>query len=408
MKVRARLREHTVVGIIALFFIFGLICVDLIWPDGFTVFIAIGGTLGALMVLYEVRLTKQIAQAEFIRDLQSSFASDQNIVELWRKLQLDEEITAADRPLMSSYLTFFETVYLLQDRGALDLSLTDDLFRNRFFTAVGHPVIVRETLMKTVGAFTNIHALIALWYDHLLQKKKPIPPGYYSYLLAVLEARGFQLIDLEESRIDDLMNLQRTVLDGLGENNWLRENTREMLLECLTREAGTPGVRATEAHHAHRSVADADGPVAVGSGVASSEPDAASPVRRHRAIGVVKGDALVAAGILYDGGVGEESIKHYFTSDEAAMRETINLKLILADPAYRRHRLGATIVKLLEHEAATARRKEILCTIHPKNVPSMRLFSSLGYRRIGKARTQYGERVVFSRNITTIDAHSIR
>lgn len=366
MRPRVRRREHTVVLFIAFLFILSLIAVNAIWPQGFTVFIAIGGTLGALMVLYEVRLTKQIAQAEFIRDLQTSFASDPNIGELWRRLLLDEKIGPDDRHLMSSYLTFFETVFLLQDRGALDLTMTDDLFRNRFFTAIGHPVVLRETLLKKVGAFTNIHELISVWYHHLLTHRKPIHDGYYSYIEAVLEAKGFEIVELNKRHLDGLLALQSTVLDSLEHREWLRENPAEALLECLTSDGS------------------------------------------HVALGALRDGKLVAAAILYDGGTGKESIKRYLTDDEALMRESINLKLVLADPQYRRHRLGATLVKLLEQRAYKLGRREILCTIHPRNVPSSGLFKGLGYARERIVSTTYGKRAVYARSLRSIDAHWIR
>lgn len=369
MRVRVRRREHAVILFIAFFFILSLVAVNAIWPQGFTVFIAIGGTVGALMVLYEVRLTKQIAQAEFIRDLQTSFASDPNIGELWRKLLLDEKIDGGDRHLMSSYLTFFETVYLLQDRGALDLTMTDDLFRNRFFTAVGHPVVLRETLLKKVGSFTNIHELIAVWYQHLLTHRKPIHDGYYSYIEAVVEAKGFELVELGPRHLDDLLALQATVLGSLENKEWLRENSAETLLECLQSSAGSGS---------------------------------------HFAVGAMHGGELVAAAILYDGGTGHESIKRYLTDDEALMRGSINLKLVLANPKHRRHRLGATMVKLLEQRAYKLGRREILCTIHPRNAPSSGLFKQLGYSRVRTVSTSYGKRAVFSRSLRSIDAHWIR
>ncbi len=374
-----RRREQTVVGWVALLFVLGLIGVNAVWPQGFVVFIAIGGTVGALMVLYEVRLTKQIAQAEFIRDLQTSFTSDPNITALWRKLLLGEEIRAEDRPLMSSYLTFFETIHLLEEKGALDLAIVDDLFRNRFFTAIGHPVLLRHTLVRSVGAFTNIHRLIAVWYEHLLRHRKPIHTGYYSYIRAVMEAKGFELVELDRSHVEAVTDLQRRVLTELREP-WLRENSTEMFEECLR------SVRETEP----RTEATTD-----------DDP-------QHHALGAMKDGTLVAAAILYDPGVGAESIKRYFTNDENQVRRAINLKLVLADPEHRRHRLGATLVKLLEQRATDLGRGEILCTIHPKNTPSSRLFRGLGYRRVGRVATSYGQRAVYGRNLQSIDAHWIR
>lgn len=366
MRARARRRQNAIAIIAVLLFISGLVVVNAAWPQGFTAFVAIGGTVGALMVLYEVRLTKQLAQAEFIRDLQTSFTSDTQIAALWQKLLLGQDVTPADRHLMSSYLTFFETIQLLHAQGALGLDLIDDLFRNRFFTAVGHPVILRETLVKKVGAFTNIHELISVWHRHLTDKRKPIHDGYYAYIEAVMEAKGFELVRLGPEHLDDLLALQSVVQDHLGKRPWLRENSAETFAECLRK--GSP----------------------------------------HIALGAVKDGALAAAAILYHGGTGDESIKRYFTDDEDELESSINLKLVLTDPRHRRHMLGATLVKLLEFRASTLGRRDILCTIHPDNAPSRKLFAKLGYKRYGRVRTKYGRRLVYRRSLWSIDAHWIR
>ena len=194
MKLRAIRRDHIVLTVGAALFALGLVTINLLWPDTFGLFIAIGGFVGALMIIYEVRLTKRLAQAEFIRDLQTGFASDANIGELWRKLLLNEEITGDDRALISSYLTFFETLHLLFTRGTLDLALTDDLFRNRFFMAVGNKGVLETALVKEAGSFANIHDLIATWHDYLLANEIPIHAGYYGYVEALTEAKGYDIV----------------------------------------------------------------------------------------------------------------------------------------------------------------------------------------------------------------------
>lgn len=370
MRLRVRRREHTFVGLIALFFIVGMVGINTMWPTGFTTFVAIGGTVGALMVLYEVRLTKAIAQAEFIRDLQTSFATDSQVMALWSKLLRGEEITEHDRPLMSSYLTFFETIYLLQIRGALDLGMIDDLFRNRFFTAVGHPGILQHALLKSASAFVNIHALIDEWYRYMAHCGVPLHPGYFAYLRAAALSRGLEIRPLGTGDIDALMGLQSVVMDAMTDRRWLRENTRESFLECLE------GRRAPTA------------------GGASD-----TGVTGHLVLGAWSKGELVSAAILYDPADGPESIKRYVTGDPAALADAVNLKLVLADPKYRRARVGTVLVKLLEERVYEMGRSEILCTIHSRNAASIGLFTSLGYSRVGRARASYGSRAVYSRRI---------
>ncbi|MFC6321342.1 GNAT family N-acetyltransferase [Nocardioides sp. GCM10027113] len=340
-------------GIAAVLFALCLIAINILWPGAFGVFIAIGGVVGAFVVVYEVRLTKGLAQAEFIRDLQTSFSSDANIGELWRKILLDEEVTADDRALVSSYLTFFETLHLLLKRGALDPALTDDLFRNRFFKAVGNPGVLR-VLVREPGSFTNIHDLIERWHGYLLANQTPMHPGYYAYIEAITEAKGYQVEMLSEDDLTDLEDLQDEVLQTLSDDSWLRANTDVMLKECLLDHV-TLGVR----HHGK----------------------------------------LVAAAVLYDGGKSDESIKHYFTDDPKELTKSVNLKLVLALKEHRRHGLSRALVELLEKQATDLGKTEIMCTIHPKNEPSESLFRRLGYERVDSVTTSYGKRSVFARKL---------
>lgn len=326
-----------------------------IWPDAFTVVLAVGGFVGALVILYEVRLTKRIAQAEFIRDLNDGFTTNANIDALWRKLLLGEEVVAGDRHLMSTYLTFFETVYLLLKRQVIDFALIDDLFRNRFFKAVGDPGVQKHALIRDGSSFLNIHALIRDWHEYLTHHDTRLPEGYYAYVRARAASRGHRVAKLGVDDLPALLELQSDVLAGLGSSGWLRDNPPHLLEESL---------------------------------------------RDHDALGAWDADdRLVGAALLYDGGQGEENIRHYFTTDPAALAAAINLKLVLLRPEARGAGLARAMVELLEQRAIELGKSELLCTIHPGNVPSTSLFRSLGYRKVGRVRSGYGPRNVFARPI---------
>jgi len=356
-----RSKDHLVFFVIAAFLSAGLIAIDAAWPAAFAVFIAVAGVVGAVIVLYEVRLTKQIAQAEFIRDLQSGFTSDPNICEIWRKLLLKEEIRASDRPLVSSYLTFFETLHLLLSRGTLELPLVDDLFRNRFFTAIGNKGILSTALIAEAGKFANIHNLISVWHDHLLDNGIPIHASYYPYIQAITEAKGYEVLRLGPGDQGALRDLQVLVLDAMDEKAWLRENTEDALLEC---------------------VAD------------------------HVTLGVRKDGDLVAAAVLFDGTATAENIRDTYAPDAAINPlNSVNLKLVMVAPHHRGAGLARTLVELLEKHAIDAGKTEILCTIHPRNASSKSLFGMLGYRRLKRGVvTGYGRRDVFVRTLPSLNS----
>jgi len=333
-------------------FLISIFAAYILWREAFTVVLAVGGLVGALVILYEVRLTKRIAQAEFIRDLNDGFTTNASIDELWRKLLLGEEVTGADRHLVSTYLTFFETVQLLLNRGVIDFTLIDNLFRNRFFTAIGNPGVQSTALIRDGGSFYNIHVLIRSWREHLRSAGVRLPEGYYSYVRATAAFRGYAIEPLEPLHLDEVMGLQAEVMAGLGHASWLRENNAEMFEACLA---------------------------------------------EHDVIGAWKDDRLVGAAILYHPGAGPESIKKYVSTNDSEITEAVNLKLVLVAPSEQRSALGSSLVELLEQRALALGKREILCTVHPANRPSHALFSGLGYQRQGRVTTSYGVRDVLAR-----------
>lgn len=360
MKLRALRQDHTIISVVAVLFGLTLAAVNAVRPEIFVVTIAIGGVLGAFVVLYEVRMTKRLAQAEFVRDLQTSFADNDSIQAVWAKLLLGEEIGPKDRPAVSSYLTFFETLHILVDRGSLELALTDDLFRNRFFKAIGDPGILQTALAREKGSFANVHNLIVVWHDHLIKRKVPMHDGYYAYVKGMLEARGYEVRQLTGQDLPDLVRLQDEVLADLGPREWMRANEESMLKECLT------------------------------------DP-------QHMAVGALEDGRLVGAAILFDGGHDSENIRRYFTADPAILEAAINLKLVLVAPGkQRRSGLGRTLVELCEQQAADRGKREILCTIHPDNELSRSLFTLLGYDRLKPVQTAYGKRDVYVRRLPAL------
>lgn len=358
MKQHALRQERTIIVVSAGVFAVGLIAVSAVSPEAFGIVVALAGAVGALVVLYEVRQTKRISQAECVRDLQSGFSTDPNICQLWSKLLLKEEVTAADRPLVSSYLTFFETLHLLLQREALDLSLTDDLFRNRFFTAIGNKGILETALIREAGSFANIHDLIQTWHDYLLDHGIPIHPGYYAYIRALAEKKGYKVDDLGPDDFADLKNLQEEVLAALRGRDWLRANDDVMLRACLT---------------------------------------------EHLTLGVRKDGELVGAAVLFDAGETPENLARYVQKVPAGRSRSVNLKLVLVSPQHRRAGLGRTLVELLELKASELQKAEILCTIHHENEPSKDLFKLLGYKYATHVDTPYGERDLFARSLPSLN-----
>lgn len=349
---RSRRRNFLVLGAIFTLVVASLYILTRIFDLPFGVVVAILGAGGGLLALLEIHNTKLIAQAEFIRDLNTAFSTDQNITELWKMLLLGEPIDSSHRILVSSYLTFYETIYLLVERGILKIQLVDDLFRNRFFTAVGNPSVLDQVLTPEAASFRNVHMLIEVWAASLRKAGLPQHDGYYRYLEAITRTRGFDLERLTPRHLDELTALQDHVIASLPSGDWLRPNAVEMLAECLEN---------------HYCLAFKD----------------------------QSGD-LVAAGVLFDPPTKEESIAHHLQSRGIDDRDCINLKVIMVKDSAQGNGLGSILTQLLEHRARSMSKREVLCTIHRRNRPSLRMFRRLGYRRAKRgANTSYGPRDIY-------------
>lgn len=358
-----RLRRDQILLAVTLSIIaLGLIAAFALKRELFGVLAGVIGATGALVVLYEVHHTKRIAQATFVRDLNTAFCSDSSIFGLWEKLLLNVPISRENRAQISSYLTFFETIHLLLTRRVIDFNLVDNLFRNRFFTAIGDPNIQTIALMSDADSFVNIHDLADQWSRFLRRQGSSQHPGYFRYLEGELQRRGFSTERMATESIDDILKIQSEIYQTLKHDEWLRSNDRDVWHDSL---------------------------------------------RDHHTIGIRNKDSqLVAVAVLYDAGNGPESIAQYVEPNTSRNQNSINLKIVLVSPNARQQGLGRAIVQLATHIAKLNGKLEIYCTIHRNNKPSKKLFESLGFKKVGQVVTKYGKRdihklVIDSPNLPT-------
>ena len=126
--------------------------------------------------------SKEIARAQFVAELNKSFVENHDYADLYNALQncndgacergpCDEKTPCSlpfQKGLVSNYLTFFETIYLLISDGVLSLPVIDDLFAYRFFLAV-HSKFVQE--MKIIPQPENFANIFKLEHDWLAYRE---------------------------------------------------------------------------------------------------------------------------------------------------------------------------------------------------------------------------------------------
>lgn len=154
--------------------------------EGISLFVtlleAAGLVATIIIAISQLRDSKEISRADFIIELNRSFVENQDYKELYTAFQRcvdgqcpykkDGVCTSADcmlkfdKIVISNYLTFFETIYILCKRGVVSFDIIDDLFAYRFFLAVHSRFVQREKLIPQPENFKNIFLLEKEWLEY--------------------------------------------------------------------------------------------------------------------------------------------------------------------------------------------------------------------------------------------------
>lgn len=139
------------------------------------VVVTITAVIGTFAIFYEMKRTKDLAEGEFILNLDKEFSSNNNYSELFMKCWSNEEITYEDnREELLEYLTFFETIYIMLQKNVLDINMLDELFSRRFFAVVNNRQVQKEDLIKNYKYYINIYKLHALWKEYTIKNNKDL------------------------------------------------------------------------------------------------------------------------------------------------------------------------------------------------------------------------------------------
>ncbi len=182
-----------------------------------------------------------------------------------------------------------------------------------------------------------------------------LPVTYHSYTPALAKSDGISISYLDSSDLADVVALQSWVFSSLGDKTWLRENTIEVFEECLHDDI-VIGARNDEG-------------------------------------------TLVALTIMKYTDRGVASYQRLLTADPQALDASCNLKLILVSSEWRRNGIGKMLIEFAKQHAARNGMSWMLCTISPSNLPSQKLFTSLGFEEMRKVHMDYGERLIFRLNL---------
>ena len=143
--------------------------------------------LTVLIALKQLKDSKEIARATFIKELNQSYVENSDYMQVYNMLQNCYDETCDHHPnngvcdkcqiniekgVISNYLTFFETIYILKERKVLDFKIIDDLFAYRFFLAVHSEYFQKSKLIPQPENFKNIFKLEREWLDYRVKVGK--------------------------------------------------------------------------------------------------------------------------------------------------------------------------------------------------------------------------------------------
>jgi hypothetical protein len=147
--------------------------------------------LGSVIIVgFQLYSSGKVERAQFIAELNRSYVENKDYVKLYNALQecWDGKCPYGDgcnredlkdlcrlpfqKSIVSNYLTFFETVYVLQNDGAISFDDVDDLFAYRFFLAVHSKFVQQQKLQCTPHNFRNIFNLDDKWSTYRIEIKK--------------------------------------------------------------------------------------------------------------------------------------------------------------------------------------------------------------------------------------------
>lgn len=315
--------------------------------------------VGVVLVYRELEMTNDIAEAEFIANINTSFVSNPDYKRVYAALdnyqrllscqaeegllrKAEREIEQLENSDISNYLTFFEVLNVLRKKGVLRIETIDDLFAYRFFIAVRNRCIYRRKIAK--GNFGNIQELQQVWEAYRSAKGCPVygeDP----------DAQQITYAQIGVPYLGGLLVIQDEAFAQMEDKQILRANPASVLRDCL---------------------------------------------ENHFVVGAFSRGELVGFAILYFARDTEENLVQYLGRQVEDYSVYANIKLVIVRPSHRGQGLQRELMEHLETVARERGIRELLATISPRNIHSENNFLAMGYAKVGYVEHKYGD---YDRNI---------
>ena len=169
-----------------------VICIGIILIGCYvTVFIGQGGSgisemvttitaiIGVFAIWLQLKKERELNEAQFIMDYNSSFISNSELVEIESELEKYRKINElrideSNRQAFINYLVYNEALAALVFRNVLTLDVIDDLFSYRFFLAMNNPILQKEEIIPEAEYYKGSIKLYEKWVNYKIKNRLPI------------------------------------------------------------------------------------------------------------------------------------------------------------------------------------------------------------------------------------------
>lgn len=215
--------------------------------DGFSTWISLLSIIGLIVTIAiaiaEFKKSKEISRATFIVELNQTFIENEQYKKVYDALQNcfdnkcqhissgtpcnNECMLDIDKSIISNYLTFFETLYILIQRGVVTYDIIDDLFAYRFFLVVHSKLVQQKKIIPQSENFINIFRLEHDWIEYRIKVKKITRSNYDSAkekYYTILHGTG-NAIDANEWRDVYCMRPLEALIDPEKYSKWISQRS---------------------------------------------------------------------------------------------------------------------------------------------------------------------------------------
>ena len=132
--------------------------------------------IGVVALWLQFKREKDFAEAEYILNLNSAFAENPNIKDVYTKLvkyrdTKEDQFTLEDKNNLMEYLSFFSPIANLVSRGILSYQTINGFLSFRFFAIINNPQVQEIATIPQSNHIGILYQLYDGWVNYLDKKK---------------------------------------------------------------------------------------------------------------------------------------------------------------------------------------------------------------------------------------------